>query len=140
MKQAFNWLRNKRGGNMVSGAVVMLILSGVLALIMSVVPVLDGIATVDRMANEVARYIEVRGDTSTAQSEFHRLKAEYKILDADMHIEANTIGASSRIQLDDEFTVLIDYRASIGIGPLIKLPVSPTRKATGRSEHYWKEE
>ncbi|WRS29014.1 DUF4320 family protein (plasmid) [Oscillospiraceae bacterium MB08-C2-2] len=117
---------------------VMLILAMVAALILSVVPVLVDISTTDRIANDLARFMEVRGDTENAQSEFDRLTSQLSLEGASLSVDATTISGSTHIQMDDEFTVTITTNSEIGIGGLIKLPITLSRKATGRSEKYWK--
>lgn len=128
----------KRGEVVIGQAAIWITIMLVISIIITVGAYMTEKSDLDYMANELARYIEVRGDISPAQSEFNRLKGVMNIPDAAMSINADTISGTTRIQLEGEFTVILNSSVDIGAGGIVKLPVPIRSKASGRSEKYWK--
>ena len=124
---------------MVNAYPAVIITAIVMATLLTITPPLLRKTTVDRLGNQLARYVEIQGDISVAQSEFDRLCREknVKLDNPSVYVDANTI-EGSRIQLDEEFTVYIEYDNNYEIGTFITITKRATSKATGRSEKYWK--
>ena len=140
MKYVMKWKKDKRGSMLASAYPMVLVAAIVISLVLTTLPPLFRKNTVDRISNEVARYVEIHGDASVAQEEFERLcRAKRVVLDnPSIHVDAITIGSSSNIQLEDEFTVIVEYDNTYEIGTIAKITKRAASKATGRSEHYWK--
>lgn len=122
-------LHCKRGASEYIAALVgILILVTLLALSIEVYGIYMTKKDCEEVATEIARYIEIKGAyDSRAKAEFARL-CEVTKLDADI-----SVNKSGKIQLEDEFTVIVsttDY--------IFAMPVSLQGKATGRSEVYHK--
>ncbi len=132
-------IRDRRGTLLVNAYPAVIITAIVMAVLLTITPPLLRKNTVDRINNEVARYVEIQGDISVAQSEFDRLcrAKEVRLDNPSVHVDADTI-RGGQIQLDEEFIIYIEYDNIYEIGTIAKITKRATSKATGRSEKYWK--
>lgn len=139
MERIRKQIRDRRGTLLVNAYPAVIITAIVMAVLLTITPPLLRKNTVDRINNQVARYVEIQGDISVAQSEFDRLcrAKEVRLENPSVYVDADTIGGS-RIQLEEEFTVYIEYDNIYEIGTIAKITKRATSKATGRSEKYWK--
>lgn len=139
MKKFKRYLRDRRGTLLVNAYPAVIITAIVMAVLLTIIPPLLRKTSVDRIGNQVARYIEIQGDISAAQSEFDRLcrVKELRLDNPYIYVKADTMGGG-RIQLEKEFTVYIEYDNIYEIGTFVSITKRAVSKATGRSEKYWK--
>lgn len=131
-------IRSKKGEVVSNTTVTLLVTMMIFALAISFIPMLNDIITLNSMAHEIARVIEIKGEFgSAAQTELSRLK-NISRLTPDMSISASFLGGSNKLQLGSEFTLTLKDSCSFGIGSLIKVDIPITAKAVGRSEMYWR--
>lgn len=110
-----------------------------LAFFLTFFPVITRTQIQNSMANELSRYIEVKGEVSSATSdEFERLKESAGISDAEYNIVASYIPGTKKIALDTPFEVVITSDTEVGVGGIFSVPIPVVSKAAGRGERYWK--
>ncbi len=126
-------LRCKRGSAYVQAMVAFLILMTLVATAVEVYGVILLKEKLVNMANETARYIELRGAlNSEVYSEFDRLQGITGADDAQLSVDGDFSGGG-KLQLEAPFTVTVS-----ATGHLFYLEIPLQGKATGRSEVYHK--
>lgn len=132
-------LRCKSGGFAVESSLAIIVFVMFLAFFLSFFPVVTRISVQNSMANELARYTEIRGAVdSSVTAEFERLKQTSTITDAELYWDVDFIEGTNKIALQEPFTITIHSKAKIGVGTVFAIPVTVKSKASGRSENYWK--
>lgn len=138
MQKLWKLLHSKRGDTVINITVLFLVAMMVLTLALTFIPMINDIITLNSMAHEIARVAEIRGEIGSAvNAELARLKS-VSHLDPDITVQGTFIGSSRKMQLDSEFTVILEEDVSFGIGGLFKTKIPIKAKAVGRSEMYWK--
>lgn len=131
-------LRETRGDFVVSGSLKLIFMMMGLVLIISVFGIVNRTSTLNTIADEAVRYIEVRGRVDSAvHSEISRLQASSK-LNCDYTIEAAYMPGTDKVQFGDLVAVQFRHTVYFGIGGIVRLPVTLHSRAEGRSEQYWK--
>ena len=131
-------LRDTRGEFVVSGSFKLILSMMGLVLVISVFGIVNRVSTLNTIADEAVRYIEVRGRVDSAvYSEISRLQASSK-LNCDYTIEAAYMPGTDKVQFGDLVAVQLRHTDYFGIGGVIRLPVTLHSRAEGRSEQYWK--
>lgn len=128
-------LKQKRGASaFIEMSVLILVVTMLLALVVSFFGIYAKYNLVNTMAHELARYVEITGEVSSdAYSEFERLKRASGFSNATVDFDK-----SGRIQLEEPFTVTVTVSERFGIGTLMIFPVNIKAVSTGRSEMFWK--
>ena len=131
-------IRNNKGALSVEMSGFIVIAVTFLVFFLSYMPVITQTQTLNTMAHELSRYIEVRGAVgSDTQREFERI-CEVSTLYGATYVVNGQIESSGKIQLQDTFTVVITSKANVSVGGLVSVPVTIKGKAAGRSEVYHK--
>nr|WP_125138430.1 DUF4320 family protein [Petrocella atlantisensis] len=126
-------LKDKRGEGYIDVVVILLVALLVIALGMKVFPVFIAKNELGTFANELARVAEIEGRIGSATNiKAHELES---LMDIDPSISWSTSG---RVQLNDEFTVIVTTEVDIGFFEFGSFPITLTAKSSGRSEVYWK--
>jgi hypothetical protein len=135
MKKVLNKLKEKKAGIVYfeSGIVFVLIVMCIV-LTMTVVSALFTKHKLDNFAEEVARAVEISGDTYAVTERVADLKYAYRI---NPSIDYSRTG---RINLNESFKVELRYIVYLEISGVAKVPVNFVSVATGASEVYWKTE
>lgn len=127
-------LRCRRGmSQYISFLVVLFMLMTVIAASLDIAELYTMKKSLDNVATETARYIELRGAVNDAvYSEFERLKATVGPEDATLTVDGD-FSSGNTLQLEAPFTVTVSDTGNLF---LIEIPL--IGKATGRSEVYKK--
>ena len=128
-------MKKRRGQMAIDSTVSFLIICALLVLGLSALVVVNQISTLNTIANELSRFIEIRGSTSGAEAELSRL-CESTGIQVEMAIEGDV--KSGKIQQGAVFTVVLESNATMGVGGLFKIPIPIIAKSTGRGEKLWK--
>ncbi|MDR2611085.1 MAG: DUF4320 family protein [Clostridiales Family XIII bacterium] len=112
--------------------IFMMVVVMCLVLIATTASVLFTKYKLDNFSEELARAVEISGDTNAVSGRVADLKAQYGIAP---HI---TYSKTGHINLNEGFKVTLKQTAYLEIGGIVKVPVALTSVATGASEVYWK--
>jgi hypothetical protein len=126
-------LNDKKGENYIDVVVIILVVIMVLALIVAVIPAIQAKNQLDYFANELVRTAEIEGQIGNATT-----ARAAKLRETTSINPTITWDKSSKIQLNNEFTVTLKYKVNIGFGGFGNFPVNLESKASGKSEVYWK--
>ncbi len=126
-------LRSRRGEGYFDAAIIVLVVVMVLALILSVAPVVSAKIQLDNYADELVREAEIYGRIGSETTSRARVLTEKTGIKP--KIEWSKTG---KIQLNQEFTVTCTYKMKISFGDFGNFPVTLTAKASGKSEVYHK--
>lgn len=131
-------LHENKGEFSVKGAIILLVVAMLLVLSISVIGVINRVAILRSIADELVRDIEIAGlvDSNT-YTELDRLTSASG-LDCDVAIDADYISGTKEIQFGDAITVTVTHTASFGIGGIVSVPITLAAKSEGKSEYYWK--
>jgi hypothetical protein len=110
--------------------VIVIVMS--LVVIGTTVSVLFAKYKLDNFSEELARAVEISGDTGAVRDRLDDLKSEYGI---SPHI---TYSKTGKINLNESFEVTLRQTTYLQFGVMVKIPVELTSIATGASERYWK--
>jgi len=125
-------LKSKRGSGYIQFMVSTLMLMTILATFLEVAGLFVIKGSIQSIANETARYIELRGALNSAvYSEFDRLKGVTGV-DAALSVDGD-FSSGGKLHLEAPFTVTVSAE-----GHIFHLDVPLLGKATGRSEVYHK--
>lgn len=117
----------------------MLLLSSIiLVLSISVIGTINSTARLHSVADQLARYISIRGVVDSSVTQEQERLISNSGLDCTVSVSADYIGGTKQIQFGDPFTVTVEYQARFGIGGIVSIPVTLNSRAEGRSEIYWK--
>lgn len=131
-------LKSKSGEGYIDTIVIVLATMFVIALAVRVFPVFIAKNQLNTYANEIMRTAEISGIIGTeTNARAYELKEQIGI-EPSISWEANYIGGTKKIQLNDEITVTVKQVVDIGFFSFGSFPIELTSKATGRSEVYWK--
>ncbi len=131
-------LKENKGDFGIKGAIILVIASIILVLSISVIGTVNSKSKLDSIANQLARYISVKGVVdSEVYAEQTRLITNSG-LDCTVSVNATYISGTKRIQFGDPFTVVVEYPTKFGVGGILAMPVTIRSKDEGRSEVYWK--
>lgn len=109
-----------------------------LVLALSILGVANHSMRVHSMAQELTRFIEVRGKNDAAvQAELARLTSASG-LNVTCNIATTYLSHSQNIQYGDEITVTLRYTTQFGVGGVLSVPITMHSTVSGRSEVYWK--
>lgn len=125
-------IKCRKGEMYIDTAISVFVMLIVLAIVMSVVPVLIKQYQLNVLANDVTRYIEVAGSSDNLDAD--KIYDENMIKPSNLQVD----GGGEKIQLGKTFSVTLEYETEIGLGGLIEIPITITSKAQGTSEVYWK--
>lgn len=131
-------LKSKSGEGYIDTIVIVLAAMFVIALAVKVFPVFIAKNQLNTYANEIMRTAEISGIIGTeTNARAYELKEQIGI-EPSISWEANYIGGTKKIQLNDEITVTVKQVVDMGFFSFGSFPIELTSKATGRSEVYWK--
>lgn len=131
-------LKEKKGALSVDMSAFFILGMALLITLITYTPAMTKQQTLNTVAHELARYVEVRGKVgSETNTEFARLCEASTLYDASFQIDG-AIGPGGIIQLQDEFSVEVVSSAKINVGGVVTLNVPVKGKAAGRSEVYHK--
>jgi len=126
-------LKNNKGEGMIDTILIVFVVVLMMAFALSVLPVVIEKSKLDTFAEEVVRVAEIEGRIgSNTSSRINSLKATTGL---NPNIDWSTSG---KIQLNEEFSLVLSHEADIGFFSFGSFKVTLTSKATGRSEVYWK--
>jgi hypothetical protein len=103
-----------------------------LVLIATTVSVLFTKYKMDNFSEELARAVEIAGDTGAVGGRISDLKDQYGIAPSIAYSK------TGHINLNESFKVTLRQTTYLEIGGIIRVPVNLTSVATGASEVYWK--
>lgn len=127
-------LRSQRGEGYVDVAVLVLCVMQVIAVAVSVMPVFITKNKLDTYASELCREAEIAGRIGTETTLRAQVLTEQTGL-----MPSITWSKTGKIQLNEEFTVMLTTQADIGLfGGFGSFPVTLKAQASGKSEVYWK--
>lgn len=86
----------------------------------------------DNFGEELARSVEISGDTNAVGGRISDLRAQYNMS------PSITFSRTGHIGLNESFRVTLKQRVYLEIGGLVRLPVDLTSVASGASEVFWK--
>lgn len=127
------FILNRQGEGYIDVCIIVLVAIMVIALMMTVIPVLIAKNQLDNFADELAREAEIVGCIGSETSARESVLRERSGLSPTV-----TWSRSGKIQLNQEFTVTCTLVQNIGFGEFGSFPVTLTAKASGKSEVYWK--
>lgn len=128
-----NILKCNRGEGYIDTAVIVIVAMLIIALAVKVYPVFIVKNELNTFAGELARVAEIEGRIGSAtRTKENNLKASMGL---NPSIEWSKSG---RIQLNEEFSVVVTYEVDIGFFEFGSFPITLKSKATGRSEVYYK--
>ena len=125
----------RRGEFAIDSSVSFLLIAAMLVLALTVFQTVNQIGTLNTIANELARFTEMKGSVAEAERELNRL-CQSTGISCDMKISGNIQGG--KIQQGEGFEVTLSSKAYIGIGGLFKIPIPIYAKSMGRGERLWK--
>lgn len=129
-------MKKRKGQFAISGTVSFIVVCALVVLAITVFAVINKITIINAMASDISRYCEVRGAyNQNTSSELDRLCQNSGMV-VQMSISNNI--KSGKIQLGESFTITLKSTAYIGIGGIVKIPISISASATGRGEKLWK--
>lgn len=133
-------LRDRRGEFLLDSALRLLLGCAVLVLAITLFGLLAQANRLSAVANDLTRYIELRGEVSDADvvRQLSQLCATAGLAGVDVEVDAVFSAGGRRIQFGDPFTVTLRYSGSFGIGGVMSVSVPFHSSVTGRSEKYWK--
>ena len=126
-------LKDRRGEGYIDVCIIVLVAIMVIALMMTVIPVLIAKDQLDNFADELAREAEIVGCIGSETSSRETVLREKTGLSPTI-----SWSRSGRVQLGQEFTVTCSEVYDIGFGEFGSFPVTLRSKASGKSEVYWK--
>ncbi len=129
LKKAIHKLRERRGVSTYMAALIGLVfLAMLLVFAIETYAIMMVKKNCEEVATEIARYIEIKGAyDNSAKTEYARL-CDVLNLDAQL-----TVTRSGKIQLENEFTVIVATKVK-----LLTFEIPLQGRATGRSEVYHK--
>lgn len=112
----------------------------VIALGLSILPVIIGQYQLSTEVNNIARSIAITGQCNTnstirVNGENISIYNNLTILDGECDTSSNPI----KMQLGTEFNISVSVTVNISMGGFGSFPINLNSSATGRSETYWKE-
>ncbi len=126
-------LKNNKGEGMIDTVLIVFVVVMMLAFSLSVLPVIIQKSKLDTFAEEVVRFAEIEGKIgSNTNSKINAMKST-----TGLNPNINW-SRSGKIQLNEEFNLVLTLEADIGFFSFGSFPITLTSKATGRSEVYWK--
>lgn len=135
-----NKLKEQRGEFLLDSAFKVLIGAAILAFGISIFGSVAQANRLAAMANDLTRYIELRGDVNNSDinSELARLSGVAGLDGVMARVDAACTAGGTRIQFGDSFTVTLRYTGRFGIGGVVSMPLPFETSVVGRSERYWK--
>lgn len=129
-------LRNKKGEGYIDAVIIILIVMIMLAFAVSTLPIFVQKASLNIVADDIARQIEVIGNVD------NNTYADARQIAADLNMSLDTVKIDPQvghINLNEEFEVRITAITTLGFGPFIKTDLTLESVAIGKSQVYWKE-
>lgn len=128
-----NIVKSKSGESMIDTVIIVFVVVMMLAFSLSVLPVIIEKSKLDTFSEEVVRFAEIEGKIGSAtSSKINKIKAATGF---NPIVKWSKVG---KIQLNEEFSLILTIESDIGFFSFGSFPVTLTSKATGRSEVYWK--
>jgi len=140
MNDLLQKLKEPRGEFLLDRAFTLIIGAVALCIIISVVGVAFQSNKLTTIANDLTRFIEIRGevDTASINSELSALTAVAGLENVTVDVDATYNAGGRRIQYGSSFTVTLHYTGEIGLGGFLSIPIPLHSSVMGRSEVYWK--
>ena len=130
-----NRCADRQGEGYIDVAIGVLCLMLVVALAMTIFPVLMKKQQLDYFANEIVRQAEITGDTNVAER-IAQLKQETG-LDPQIQRDCSYYNGT-RVQLNGNICVTLTQRTDIGFFVFGSFPIELKARASGKSEVYYK--
>lgn len=123
----------------------MLIICILLAVCMTVLPVLVYQYQLNIMASQISRTISISGEYN--DSEVDEIRNSFGSFGNNVSIEVMKDGSEidennadeCKIQLSDKFSVQLSYQFNVTLGGMANSNITLSANSTGRSEVFWKE-
>jgi hypothetical protein len=129
-----NILKNNKGQSMIDVVLIVFVVVMMIAFSLSVLPVIINKSKLDTFAEEIVRAAEIEGKIGNdTRSKINSMKSS-----TGLNPNINW-SISGKIQLNEEFSLVLTLENDIGFFSFGSFPVTLTSKATGRSEVYWKD-
>lgn len=139
MKKLMLKLRETRGDALNMQAIVsILVFCMCLALAISVLPLYSIKQSMDSSADQITRYIEIKGCINSDVSRYINDLRSKSNINFTCRINGNDITGTQKIQLEEEFEVYLEYQAKFGVGGILSIPVPIHSAQAGVSEKYYK--
>lgn len=131
-------LMDKNGDFTIEGAIKLILISMILVFALSALGLANQASTLNALANEAMRYIEIRGRVDSAvYAEMDRLE-QASGMECTFSVDADYMRGSDKVQFGDAITLRVEHTSYFGVGGVVKLPITLAAQAEGRSERYWK--